>query len=127
ILTLVYVSLVIGLQALLRGIISQDNSVAIVLSTLAIVVLSQPLRRRIQRLIDRRFYRRKYDTSKTLHAFTLTFRNEMDLDPLREELLAGVQETMQPAPVLLWLRPPEPTRKRKACCWQETMRKRGEP
>jgi len=113
ILTGVYVGLVIGLQALLRGIISQDNSVAIVLSTLAIVVLAQPLRRRIQRLIDRRFYRRKYDTSKTLQAFSVTLRNEMDLDTLREQLLAVVQETMQPAHVLLWLRPPEPSRKRK--------------
>ncbi len=113
ILTGVYVGLVIGLQALLRGIISQDNSVAIVLSTLVIAALFQPLRQGIQRLIDRRFYRSKYDTAKTLQAFSATLRNEMDLDTLREQLLAVVQETMQPAHVLLWLRPPEPSRKRK--------------
>jgi hypothetical protein len=112
-LTGVYVGLIIGLQALLRGIISQDNSVAIVLSTLAIYFLFQPLRRRIQRIIDRRFYRRMYDAAKTLAAFSATLRNELDLATLSEHLRAVVQETMQPSHVSLWLRPPEPSRKRK--------------
>src|SRR6266566_340560 len=111
ILTGVYVGLVIGLQALLRGIISQDSGVAIVISTLAIYWLFQPLRQGIQRIIDRHFYRSKYDAVKTLTAFSTTLRQEVDLDQLREQLVAVVQETMQPSQVSLWLRPTTPDRK----------------
>src|SRR6266702_3440432 len=110
-LVLLYVGLVIGLQALLRGIISQDNSVAIVISTLAIYVLFQPLRHRIQRIIDRRFYRSKYDAAKIIANFSSTLRNEVDLNQLREHLVAVVEETMQPTHVSLWLRTPEQERK----------------
>ncbi len=113
ILTLVYVGLVIGLQALLRGIISQDNGVSIVISALAIAALFQPLRRRIRAIVDRRFYRSKYDAARTVAAFSSTLRQEVDLERLREQLLAVVQETMQPAHVSLWLRPPERDAKRK--------------
>jgi hypothetical protein len=108
-LTLVYVGLVIGLGSLVRlftGQVSQ-SPVIIVASTLAVAALFQPLRHRIQAIIDQRFYRRKYNAAKTLEAFSATLRNEVDLSQLREHLLTVVQETMQPAHVSLWLRPSE--------------------
>jgi hypothetical protein len=105
IVTLVYVGLIIGLQALLRGIISQDNGVAIVLSTLVSFWLFQPLRQGIQSSIDRRFYRHKCDAAKTLQAFSALLHQEVDLEQLREQVLAVVQETMQPTSVSLWLYP----------------------
>ena len=105
-LILVYVGLVIGLGALVRlftGQVSQSPAI-IVASTLAVAALFEPLRHRIQAIIDQRFYRRKYDAAKTLEAFSTTLRQEVDLDQLREQLLTVVQETMQPAHVSLWLR-----------------------
>ena len=110
----VYVGLVIGLQALLRGIISQDSSVAIVISTLAIAALFQPLRHRLQRVIDRRFYRSKYDAAKIVAAFSATLRQEVDLNTLSEQLVAVVEETMQPTHVSLWLRPTQQEGERSA-------------
>jgi hypothetical protein len=109
ILALVYVGSIIAFQALLRGLFHQTSDVAIVVSTLFVFALFFPLRKRIQAIIDRRFYRRKYDAARTLAAFSATLRHEVDLDQLREDLLAVVQETMQPAHVSLWLRPPEQT------------------
>jgi hypothetical protein len=111
ILALVYASCIILLQYILRGIINPNNDVAIVVSTLAIAALFQPLRRRIQNLIDRRFYRRKYNAARTLAQFSATLRNEVDLQQLRESLLGVVEETMQPSHVSLWLRPPSHERK----------------
>jgi hypothetical protein len=103
-LALIYFGLIVVMQILLHGLVSQVNNVTIVISTLAIAALFQPLRHRIQGVIDRRFYRRKYDAAKTLAAFSATLRSEVDLDQLREQLVAVVQETMQPEYVSLWLR-----------------------
>jgi hypothetical protein len=110
-LALVYFGLIFAMQYLLRGIISQNNDVAIVVSTLAIATLFQPLRQRVQTIIDRRFYRRKYDAAKIVESFSATLRNEVDLNQLSEHLITVVQETMQPAHVSLWLRKSDHGRK----------------
>jgi hypothetical protein len=109
ILALVYAGLIIALQALMHALTGQasENPLAIVGSTLVITALFQPLRRRTQSVIDRRFYRRKYDAARTLAAFSATLRNQVDLDQLSEQLLAVVEETLQPTHVSLWLLTPE--------------------
>ena len=112
-LALLYIGLVFALQFLLRGLINQDSTIAIVASTLVIAALFQPLRHRLQKVIDRRFYRRKYDATKTLTTFSATLRNEVDLSQLSEQLVAVVHETLQPTHVSLWLRTPEQTTERK--------------
>ena len=102
-----YVGLILALQALVRavtGSLSQQPPV-LVGSTLVIAALFQPLRRLLQTIIDRRFYRRKYDAAKVMAAFGTTLRTEVDVGTLREQLLAIVQETMQPTHVSLWIRP----------------------
>jgi hypothetical protein len=106
-LALIYFGVVTATQTLFRNITGQQElpQLAVVASTLIIAALFNPLRRSIQSLIDRGFYRRKYDAAKTLERFSTKLRDETDLEALRGDLVGVVQETMQPSHVSLWLRP----------------------
>ncbi len=106
-LAVVYFGGVTATQTIFRSLTGQEQQpqLAIVVSTLVIAAVFNPLRRRIRSFIDRRFYRRKYDARKTLEAFSARLKNETDLDALSDDLVGVVQDTMQPAHVSLWLRP----------------------
>jgi hypothetical protein len=111
-LVLVYLGGVAITQAIFRTLAVQEQQpqLVIVASILVIAALFNPLRRRIQSFIDRRFYRRKYDARKTLGTFSATLRDETALDALSNDLVLVVRETMQPAHVSLWLRPDTPSK-----------------
>jgi hypothetical protein len=106
-LALVYLGSVTATQAIFRTLTGQEEQpqLAVVVSTLVIAALFNPLRRRIQSFIDRRFYRSKYDARKTLEAFSSKLRDETDLEALNDDLVGVVRETMQPSNISLWLHP----------------------
>ena len=109
--TLVYAGLVVGSQFVLATFSAQvaGSQLVLVGSTLVIAVLFHPLRRGLQHTIDRRFYRQKYDASRVIERFNASLHSEINLGELSEQLVAVVQETMQPTHVSLWLRKPTRT------------------
>ena len=112
-LVLIYLGGVVSLQYVFRVLTGGESQVAVVASTLAIAALFNPLHRRIQGFIDRRFYRRKYDAARTLRAFSSKLREVTDLERLGGELVSVVKETMQPQHASLWLRPSPDGRERR--------------
>jgi hypothetical protein len=105
----VYAGLVLLLGELFGDLGAQPPSWAVAGATLAVAALFQPARHHIQQAVDRRFNRRRYDAAKTIEAYSVRLRDEVDLDTLSVELLAVVGQTMQPTGVSLWLRPSAPS------------------
>jgi hypothetical protein len=104
-LALTYFGLVTLSQSLTQQMMGEQSPLVVVVSTLVIAALFNPLRRRVQAFVDRRFYRQKYDAQRTLDAFAATLRDEVDLDRMTGELVAVVEKTIQPEQIGLWLQP----------------------
>jgi hypothetical protein len=104
----VYAGAVLVLGQLFGGVTGDPPSWLVAGATLAVAALFQPARRRIQAVVDRRFNRRKYNTTKTIQAFSTRLRDQVDLDTLSSELLAVFDQTTEPTQASLWLRPPPP-------------------
>jgi hypothetical protein len=102
----IYFGSIVLTQSIFVVLTGQQSSLAVVISTLAIAALFTPIRNRLQLFIDRRFYRRKYNAQKTLDQFSMTVRDEIDIDGLEKALLEAVKETVQPESVMLWLQMP---------------------
>ncbi|SRR6266567_1533923 len=108
-LALIYLGSNLLLQLFFHTFTHEESQIVLIGITLVIISLFNPLKRHLQRVIDWRFYRQKYNASQTLDAFGATLREEVDLAQLSEQLVAVVKETMQPAHVTLWLSQTEPT------------------
>jgi len=119
--TLVYAALVAVLAALylggvtfvgevLRTVTGGSGAIGVTVSTLAVAAAFQPLRRRIQRAVDHRFYRERYDAARTLESFSGRMREQVEIDTVSGEVLDIVRQTLQPAHVTIWLKPPEAQR-----------------
>ena len=104
ILAVTYLASVAVLQSIISRVTGQQSSIAIVATTLIIAALFQPLRRRVQSFVDRRFYRRKYNMERTLAEFGASLRDDVDQDALSDSLLSAITEAIQPEHLSLWLR-----------------------
>jgi hypothetical protein len=104
----IYAGLVLGLSQLFGGLSAKPPSSVVAGATLAVAALFQPARRRIQQAVDRRFNRRNYHAATTIEAYSVRLRDQLDLDTLSTELVAVVDQTMEPTRVSLWLRPGPP-------------------
>jgi hypothetical protein len=108
-LALVYFGVIVLLQSIVEAVSGQQSPISIVISTLIIAALFSPLRRRVQDVIDRRFYRNRYDAERTLADFGQFVRDETDMEALTAELLRVTEETMQPEQVSVWFQQPTNT------------------
>jgi hypothetical protein len=106
-LALIYLGGVFTLESAVRAVSGSSSTLAVTLSTLAVAAAFQPLRRRIQRTVDRRFYRARYDAARTLEAFSARMRGEIDLEALTGDVVGVVRDALHPAHAAVWLRPPE--------------------